>query len=866
VLWADVLLALLLALLTLPIFLLFFHWGALERRASLGHHGRTFQRLMWHPKFSIMGRLGKRFGMRRWPTLINIIRGDMAWVGPRPLLLDEPSPPEPWASLRVQVRPGVFTLWRLRQLTSIDYGNEWETEQEQLFQGGRWGLLLRCLLASLYGQQQPAAAVTDSVLVDTVRVNPLTMDEALARIDVAIAGDGFMQIVFVNADCVNIARRDSKYRGVINRAALSLPDGIGLRIASKMLRRPLRQNVNGTDMFPRLCQRLSDTKGSLSLLGAKPGVAVQVAQWVKTHYPAVRVVGARHGFFSAEELPGVLRDIRDTAPDVLLVALGAPLQDRWIAEHGEASGAKVAIGVGGLFDFFSERVSRAPQWLRELGLEWTYRLIQEPQRMWRRYLVGNFSFLLAVSMQRLLGSVDDWDFSEGAAPGVSQPVRPDRHGVLLALNDQSDPIWREAAVQPAMLPLGDRPVVLRAMDTLAAMGCSSVDLLADEGLPELREALGDGSRWGMRLNIHALNDQHQALRRLDTLSLQSFSDSVVARADHWLPAASLASSADEAAWVHADGERVIWTGWALVKSENVRASVKALLAKDGLSQAENLGLSLVGAGQAFDFSEPQRALDAQARWMDQPRSMYDTLPETSPGIRVSPSAQIAPDAKVIAPVEIYAGAVIGSGAEIGPHVHIGSGALIEGGAMVRRAYVAADTYVSTDTEVEECMILPGGVLSARWQQWLPASLTQASAGPLKADTSQVVGVAERGLAAGLLLVLAVPAVLLRVVGHPSRLGRHLLPGLPSVIMGRQPLVGVSSYPEMPVSIEGAGWAGALSEGRTGLVTPAVALGVSLESDETRAWADIHWLLNRNWGERLRLLGAYLKHPFAPAQV
>ena len=870
VLIADVVLASIIALLSSPLFLLFVHWGKIEQTTCRGLRGREFQRLSWHPTFSFMGRLGKRLGFRRWPALLNIVKADMALVGPRALRLDELQPDAAHMAMRQQVRPGIFTLWHLRQLTSIDYGTEWDTECEQLAQRGvkaRFGLLLRCVLASFYGRQVPTdIAVTDSILVDTVRVHPLTMDEALDRIDSAIQSEGFTQIVFVNADCVNIARRDARYRNVVNRAAFSLPDGIGLRIASRMLHRPLRQNVNGTDMFPRLCQRLQESGGSLSLLGAQPGVATQVAQWVNQHYPGVRVVGARHGFFTAEELTSVVNGIRDTSPDVLLVAFGAPLQDRWIAEHGQATGAKVAIGVGGLFDFYSQRTARAPQWLRELGLEWSYRLIQEPRRMWRRYVLGNFSFLLAVSLQRLLGSVDDWDFSESVRSDGAEAVRPDRHGLLLAMTDQADPIWTEAALQPAMLPLGDRPVVLRTMDTLAAMGCSRVDVFANEGLSELTEVLGDGSRWGLKLQIHALNDHQQALRRVDALSLQSFNDSVIARADQWLPAASLKSDSDETAWVHAHEDQLSWAGWALVKSDRLRTVLKALTVKDGLDAAENQGVSLVGAGQPFDFSTPASALAAQARWMDQPRSMYDTLPEVSPGIRISPSARVAPDARLLAPLEIYAGAVIGSQAEIGPHVHIGSGALIEGGAMVRRAYIEGDTYVSTDTEVEEAMILHGGVLSARWQQWLPAALTQASAGSLKTESVQSVGWGERALAGVLWVSFLVPATVLRLMGHRSRLGRHLLPGLPSVMLGHQPLVGVSQYDPIPESVESAGWANALSLGRPGLVTPAVALGISLESEETRAWADIHWLVNQNWRERGRLLGAYFRHPLAAAQA
>jgi N-acetylglucosaminyldiphosphoundecaprenol N-acetyl-beta-D-mannosaminyltransferase len=133
------------------------------------------------------------------------------------------------------------------------------------------------------------------------------------------------------------------------------------------------------------------------LLGAKPGVAEAVAGWVRENHPGMLISGVQHGYFAADEEPEVLEKIASSGASLLLVAFGAPRQDQWIAAHKhELGGVKVAIGVGGLFDFFSGEKQRAPLWLREMGMEWAFRLWLEPARLWKRYVVGNGVFLLRV--------------------------------------------------------------------------------------------------------------------------------------------------------------------------------------------------------------------------------------------------------------------------------------------------------------------------------------------------------------------------------------------------------------------------------------------------------------------------------------
>jgi len=137
------------------------------------------------------------------------------------------------------------------------------------------------------------------------------------------------------------------------------------------------------------------------LLGGKPGVADDAGKWITDRYPNLTLAGTRDGYFTEEEEPAVLEEIAASKAGVVLVALGSPRQDKWIAAHRLQVGPKVLIGVGGLLDFYSGRIPRAPVWVRELGMEWFYRFWQEPGRMWHRYFVGNFEFLYHVLCERM---------------------------------------------------------------------------------------------------------------------------------------------------------------------------------------------------------------------------------------------------------------------------------------------------------------------------------------------------------------------------------------------------------------------------------------------------------------------------------
>jgi N-acetylglucosaminyldiphosphoundecaprenol N-acetyl-beta-D-mannosaminyltransferase len=354
-----------------------------------------------------LGRWGTVFGLYRFnlknqflagiPVLVNILKGQMSFVGPRPVSPDEISPSERHTWKRYDIRPGLVSPWWLRQRANIAYSSEAALDAEYAETHsirGDMGMLLRALPALAYGHGT-AVAPSHITLLD-IPIDNLTMAEASDTIVALAFSRRFHQVCFVNADCVNISFRNQEYKNILCSAKQVLADGIGVRLAGHMLHQNIRENVNGTDMLPFLCSALDKAGLGLYLLGGLPGVPERTAAWISAKYPSLEICGVRNGYFSSEEEAEVLDTIRQSGAQVLLVAMGVPRQEKWIFSHRDKLDGTVCIGVGGLFDFYSGRIPRAPVWMRELGMEWLYRFLQEPRRMWRRYFVGNAIFLWRV--------------------------------------------------------------------------------------------------------------------------------------------------------------------------------------------------------------------------------------------------------------------------------------------------------------------------------------------------------------------------------------------------------------------------------------------------------------------------------------
>ncbi len=214
-----------------------------------------------------------------------------------------------------------------------------------------------------------------------VAFDNVTMDEAVDWALAMLEEDGPHLVVTPNPEIVQRAAKDPEFAGILSKADLVIPDGIGVVYAAKILGRPLKGRVPGIDFASALLERAAGTGRRLFLLGAAPGVAEQAAVNLRAAYPGLAVCGTHDGYFK-EDGP-VVDAIRESGADIVFVCLGFPKQEKWIAAHGEAAGARLYIGLGGSLDVFAGKVERAPESFQKLGLEWLYRLAKEPSRIGR---------------------------------------------------------------------------------------------------------------------------------------------------------------------------------------------------------------------------------------------------------------------------------------------------------------------------------------------------------------------------------------------------------------------------------------------------------------------------------------------------
>jgi N-acetylglucosaminyldiphosphoundecaprenol N-acetyl-beta-D-mannosaminyltransferase len=250
----------------------------------------------------------------------------------------------------------------------------------------------------------PGAAAPSCELFG-MKVAAITMAQALSRVEAAIDRRTRLHIGVVNAAKVVNMRRDDALRTDVLASDLILADGIGVMWASWLLRRPLPERVTGIDLMMAVLRRGSERGWRVYCLGATPEVLDKAAAWMTANFPGVKQVGRRHGYFPDDEEEAVAAEIAAARPDVLFVAMASPRKERFLARWSPQLGVPVCHGVGGSFDVLAGKVRRAPARWQRLGLEWLYRVIQEPRRLWRRYLVTNTLFcdlLLAEMIRQLL--------------------------------------------------------------------------------------------------------------------------------------------------------------------------------------------------------------------------------------------------------------------------------------------------------------------------------------------------------------------------------------------------------------------------------------------------------------------------------
>ncbi len=235
-------------------------------------------------------------------------------------------------------------------------------------------------------------------------VDQMTLDQCIDIMEASIKQQKRCHLIVVNAAKVVKSRSDRELKSIISEADIIGADGVPVVWASKILGQPLPGRVNGTDVMERLIE-LSDKRGyTIYLLGAKETVIRTAVDRLHQLYPSVNIAGYRNGYFDTiQDEEVAVREINKVKPDILLIGMGTPMKEQWVKRHKHNLDVGVIHGVGGSFDILGGVTKRAPRWMQKSGLEWFYRLLQEPRRMWKRYLFTNILFLkfmLKASLKR----------------------------------------------------------------------------------------------------------------------------------------------------------------------------------------------------------------------------------------------------------------------------------------------------------------------------------------------------------------------------------------------------------------------------------------------------------------------------------
>ena len=225
------------------------------------------------------------------------------------------------------------------------------------------------------------------------QVDNLTMAETLDRVGAFIASGQPHQHVVVNVDKLVKASRDPQLRAIINGCDLVNADGMPVVWAARLLGRPLKERVAGVDLFEALVATAAARGWRVYLLGARDEVVDAVAATFQARHPGLQLAGWRNGYWRADEDAAVARAVRDSRADLLFVAISSPRKEQFLGRWQAEMRVPFAMGVGGSFDVAAGRVRRAPRWMQRAGLEWFYRFLQEPRRMFRRYFIDDMAFV-----------------------------------------------------------------------------------------------------------------------------------------------------------------------------------------------------------------------------------------------------------------------------------------------------------------------------------------------------------------------------------------------------------------------------------------------------------------------------------------
>ncbi|MEH7512316.1 WecB/TagA/CpsF family glycosyltransferase [Gottfriedia acidiceleris] len=229
----------------------------------------------------------------------------------------------------------------------------------------------------------------------------LTMEETIERSVKAIENKENIQHVVINASKINLMKEDEDLRDIVNSCPIINADGQSIVWAGRFLGHRVPERVAGIDLFENLV-RVSAEKGYKPyFFGAKQHVVKNVVAHYNSKYPELKIAGFRNGYFKKEESQEIAREIYNSGADILFVAFSSPMKEKWISENMPIMNVSFAMGVGGSFDVVAGETTRAPKWMQRIGLEWFHRFIQEPRRMFKRYIIGNLRFIYSTLIEKI---------------------------------------------------------------------------------------------------------------------------------------------------------------------------------------------------------------------------------------------------------------------------------------------------------------------------------------------------------------------------------------------------------------------------------------------------------------------------------
>ncbi|MBB3318083.1 MULTISPECIES: WecB/TagA/CpsF family glycosyltransferase [unclassified Rhizobium] len=232
-------------------------------------------------------------------------------------------------------------------------------------------------------------------------LDAMRMDEVIDKCRAALNTRSRLMLGVVNAAKIVNLRKDTQLRDSLIECDLLLADGQSVVWASKLFRRPLPERVAGIDIFQRLLRLANDEERSIALLGARPEVLSKLEKVIAERFPEARIVFSRNGYFGAGESAEIAAGIRDSAADILFIGMTSPLKEIFLATHAASLGVPILHGVGGSFDVMAGLTRRAPLGWQKVGMEWAYRVLLEPRRLWWRYLSTNTRFIQLTAVEAI---------------------------------------------------------------------------------------------------------------------------------------------------------------------------------------------------------------------------------------------------------------------------------------------------------------------------------------------------------------------------------------------------------------------------------------------------------------------------------